>query len=200
MSSLYCIVFHIAHFYDGKQTPYQVNMYSKFYLLIIFTLLIAPLHSSNYISPLTENECKTYFASNDLNQKLQAIFSLTIHSLPIMETLSEREYLKSDDINQRIRAFFECPKKWRPSTRTMKSSIAKRSVLEEEYADEELDDFYVFWTQNASFGSGTVTEQECIAYVNSKDIQTMGLAFILCHGIAKKALKAMLTPPKSILN
>jgi hypothetical protein len=40
---------------------------------------------------------------------------------------------------------FVCPKKWRPKMKKIESTIAKRSVEDVEYTDEDLDDFYIFW-------------------------------------------------------
>ncbi|UJR22260.1 hypothetical protein I4U23_025321 [Adineta vaga] len=47
----------------------------RIYLLLALLMLILPVQSINYVGTLTASECKAYFASDDVNKNLQALFS-----------------------------------------------------------------------------------------------------------------------------
>ncbi|CAF0810493.1 unnamed protein product [Rotaria sordida] len=50
-------------------------MLPKFYFLIILGFFVINVNAVKYIGPLTEKECKAYLASNNINKRLQAVFS-----------------------------------------------------------------------------------------------------------------------------
>ncbi|CAF0930099.1 unnamed protein product [Adineta steineri] len=48
---------------------------SQIYFLVVLLMLILPTHSINYVETLSRSECRAYFASDDVNKNLQALFS-----------------------------------------------------------------------------------------------------------------------------
>ncbi|CAF1273799.1 unnamed protein product [Rotaria magnacalcarata] len=50
-------------------------MFSRLCFIAILIFCVIKVHHFKYIGSLTEDECKSYMASDNINKQLQAIFS-----------------------------------------------------------------------------------------------------------------------------